>query len=206
MKNESFILTESSLKWIPEMPQEPKYTNNHTLDVNIEARYEEDLQSAIDSAIEVSNQEEVWKVLRTQNMLINNDSIGKIYSLLCSVEKNLACPFDFASRCAMGRCDCKTVALVTFEQPSLKLETCPRCQTKVPSDKHECNVCGWEFGFSTHSEDQPLVREENETQEQIFDDMFCKYFDCLHNQKLSGYDACLKIQSEFTITRKQQKP
>lgn len=29
---------------------------------------------------------------------------------------------------------------------------CPNCSSHTPSSDYECNFCGYEFGFQTHSE------------------------------------------------------
>lgn len=34
----------------------------------------------------------------------------------------------------------------------LMLIQCPRCGMLHSPDEYECERCGWEFGFSTHSE------------------------------------------------------
>lgn len=126
-----FILKEDGkIYWIERMPDKPKDIKCDTelgnlspcvcaanafdhkanrdivdhYDDNCPHRYKSALQSAIDSAVEVSNQEEVlttiWDMAAT----------GKVYSLLCSVEKELKPKFPGASVR-------KYFALVTFSQP-----------------------------------------------------------------------------------------
>jgi hypothetical protein len=60
-----------------------------------------------------------------------------------------------------------------------------------------CNK--WKDKYSRKAKEEPALEE---SQECIFDDMFCKYFDLIYQQKKSTYHACLEIQKQFTITRK----
>lgn len=41
------------------------------------------------------------------------------------------------------------------ESGQLILVQCPRCGMLHTPDEWECERCGWEFGFSTHSPDEP---------------------------------------------------
>lgn len=34
-----------------------------------------------------------------------------------------------------------------------KLQSCPRCEMLHTWEEYECERCGWEFGFSHHSND-----------------------------------------------------
>ena len=84
-----------------------------------------------------------------------------------------------------------------------------------PEDNYSVEVVGMDETGNSNCSDNNVVREvavitpkkeepkQEENQERIFDDMFCKYFDLRHEQKMSGYHACLEIQKQFTITRKQ---
>lgn len=74
-------------------------------------------------------------------------------------------------------------------------------------EKEKDHIQGWtkETGY-TNPKVTALVTfsqpEREETQEQIFDDLFCQYLDCIYNKEMSGYTANIEIQRRFTITRK----
>lgn len=71
---------------------------------------------------------------------------------------------------------------------------------EVPEEDSGTDELGRKVDFHLVARLIPAKLEE--TQEMIFDDMFCKYFDLTYEQKKSGYHACLEIQKLFTIQRK----
>jgi hypothetical protein len=79
-QNHNFILKENGLiYWVKDMPE----NQIHSHDSNY--LYAQELQSAIDNAVEVSNQEEVLE--RLHGVAYPQDvKNGAVYSLLCSVE------------------------------------------------------------------------------------------------------------------------
>jgi hypothetical protein len=139
-KEHQFTLQlDGKIGWIPEMPEKPKhdvkchsslaclcaemsFENGACRDVvdryddNCPHRYESALQSAIASAVEVSNQVEVKMRL---SEVYKDRSINTPYSLLCSVEKTLESSLGIDSDCS-GYAKVKQVALVTFPESGEK--------------------------------------------------------------------------------------
>lgn len=122
-KIEHFVLKEDGrIYWVEKMPDEPGEMNYPGLTLQQECdEYERLLQSAIDNAVEVSNQEEVFAEVR--NKYLDNPEpyfewkTGTVYSLLCSVEKKQHCDTNGDSCPIYDSILHKTVALVTFSQP-----------------------------------------------------------------------------------------
>lgn len=46
----------------------------------------------------------------------------------------------------------KAGKMARTDKGQLILIQCPRCKMLHAPDEYECERCGWEFGFSTHSE------------------------------------------------------
>lgn len=46
-------------------------------------------------------------------------------------------------------------------------------------------------------------KEPQEDQEDIFDEVFCRYFDIIYRERKSMHDAVRELMDLFTITRKQ---
>jgi hypothetical protein len=80
MKTEHFVLKpDGKIYWVKDMPE------NKCLDEPGYGLYKQALQSAIDNAVEVSNQEEIFERLHGIAYPLNLKT-GTPYSLLCSVE------------------------------------------------------------------------------------------------------------------------
>jgi hypothetical protein len=119
MKTEHFVLKpDSILYWVKDMPGEftqlipTDYATvrdfNQAMNANKNA-YQSALQSAIDNAVEVSNQKEVFNALCKEYPMMDNQSTGKPFSLLCSVEKkegdaeNIKPLIDFKQEIAVSK-------------------------------------------------------------------------------------------------------
>jgi hypothetical protein len=144
-KEHSFVLKEDGkIYWIENLPKEPitiacsykgdcspcvcaadAFSNKANRDVvdyyddNCPIRYKQALQSAIDNAVEVSNQDEFHR----NSFSINGWQpleVGKVYSLQCRVEKKGVCGYTgtpCGSECYFCESDTIPVALVTFDSP-----------------------------------------------------------------------------------------
>lgn len=132
-----FVLREEGLKWIKEMPQSPKYAKesmvgNQSANRYIRDVYETMFQSAIESSILVSNQEEVLDQLWRHDERINNPipflfwkenmlprPKDAVYSLECAVEVKEHCGYTnkpCGKECSLCSSDVVHLALVTFPE------------------------------------------------------------------------------------------
>jgi hypothetical protein len=119
-KEHQFVLKEDGKIYLVEMPLKDNFAGTDYS--RIQSRYESAVRSAMDSAVEVSNQE-ITAVIKKANSGI---TVGKVYSLLCSVEKQ-CCAKGFPFHCEKGSCIHER-ALVTFPDtpsPVEKEETHP---------------------------------------------------------------------------------
>jgi hypothetical protein len=109
-QNNSFVLKpDGKIYWVKDMPE------NKCLDEPGYGLYKQALQSAIDNAVEVSNQQEIFERLHGIAYPLNLKK-GTVYSLLCSVEK-----FERCTIVEMGpTATRKELALVTFPESGEK--------------------------------------------------------------------------------------
>jgi hypothetical protein len=139
MKQEHFIFKEKGLYWIERMPDKPdfkklkkdpvyqdyKFFSGYS-DRDVLKQYEEALQSAIESAIPVENQEAVLYELYVAFSKADKNGVsyfdwhqgilkeGNVYTLECSVEKKEVDTVEDGGGCYVA--GSKTVALVTFPE------------------------------------------------------------------------------------------
>jgi hypothetical protein len=211
MKEHSFILEpDGKIYWVKDMPEKIKeedldpdiYSDGHIKDRR--EQYNSALQSAIDNAVEVSNQEEVLERLRgiAYPEDVKNDTT---YSLLCSVEKETQvfvseaidnagwrkCGEDFYSMC-----DPKirrTVALVTFPESGEKIKL-------FPCGENACALSSSVGGKITACKDKCQLdsgekQSQEETQEELWKEV-------LHGAHGFHDDIIKRYESLYTITRK----
>jgi hypothetical protein len=139
MKQEHFIFKEKGLYWIERMPDKPdfkklkkdpvyqdyKFFSGYS-DRDVLKQYEEALQSAIESAIPVENQEAVLYELYVAFSKVDKNGVsyfdwyqgilkeGNVYTIECSVEKKEVDTVEDGGGCYVA--GSKTVALVTFPE------------------------------------------------------------------------------------------
>jgi hypothetical protein len=154
-----------------------------------------------DSAVEVSNQEEVLKALEIGNPALSSRNY---YSLLCSVEKiELPLhPLEKARESAanttyvpkslrtiapneLAKPKRKFLALVTFPESGEKKE-CPKCRTLTPENCHSM--------YCPMRDESGEKQSQEETQEQFWQEVDEIY------QAFSAHE--FEWQRRFTITRK----
>jgi hypothetical protein len=142
-KEHSFVLKEDGkIYWIEKMPYKPKpeYCNSDRIH-GADVIYQQALQSAIDNAVEVSNQDEFHR----NSFSINGWQpleVGKVYSLQCRVEKKET----------PDNRDSKLVALVTFDSPPVE-EQRETQEEEILKHLHNKIMVQWEKDFgSIHNE------------------------------------------------------
>jgi hypothetical protein len=133
-QNNSFILVDGVLKWIQDMPFRPHsvLASGYT--------YDSLLQSAIASAVEVSNQEEVLDQLWRHDERINNPipflfwkenmfpyPKGKIYELNCRVETSER---DIAQCCDCDKAIYKEDRFMRDDGNGFSTSVCPECEAE----------------------------------------------------------------------------
>jgi hypothetical protein len=152
-----FVLREEGLKWIKEMPKYPQFTDS-LVGVMLDDIYQSEVQSAIESAILVSNQEDTLLHLRKAFAKSKNASevvmmakdlfpiMDQVYSLECAVEVKER--FNQLSKEAYNAPDnlnrdipllghYQTVAIVTFPQAK---EDQPGEADKVEENRAQLSV------------------------------------------------------------------
>lgn len=142
-QNNSFVLKpDGKLYWVKDMPNEPA---PHYTAENASKYYEQAIQSAIDSAVEVSNQEALLYELYVAFSKEDKRGVsyfdwhqgilepGKVYFLLCSVELIVVDCYD------EGVCiGAYQTALVTFPESESQEET-QEDWDKIFTDYNETN-------------------------------------------------------------------
>jgi hypothetical protein len=174
-----FVLREEGLKWIKEMPKYPQFTDS-LVGVMLDDIYQSEVQSAIESAILVSNQEDTLLHLRKAFAKSKNASevvmmakdlfpiMDQVYSLECAVEVKQR--FNQLSKEAYNAPDnlnrdipllghYQTVAIVTFPQAK---EDQPGEADKVEELKPMPDKDGWSFDYNLlcEIEKQCSMRDE----------------------------------------------
>jgi hypothetical protein len=173
------LKSDGKIYLVENMPEKPKYGKWRYQDsenMRKDLAYGEALQSAIDSAVEVSNQEEVLKALDISAPLLSS---RQFFSLECSVEKQKVISSP------------KWYALVTFPESGEKkdrdwvedfthengnyMNKCANCGEQFKGHKRRplCKVCG-----------SPLEKkEQEETQEQAIID-FAQWYSGMDREKV----------------------
>ena len=161
-------------------------------------KYEASLQRAKEQAVPVDDSVKWLKAVGLTGDL-QPDTIYGPFSLRYEIKGVCCSPIspNIIHQGCCDTCDRYTEVAILHDTPEKKI-TKVKCNCSChrnPGVKHVVECCdnGWI---------EVEVPEKEETQEQIFDDMFCKYFDYRYEKGMSGYHACLEIQKEFTITRK----
>jgi hypothetical protein len=192
-----------------EFPEEPKNCYNTTscssaCFCNPMASYRAALQVAKDSAVEVSDQEQVQDILIQTGRSLHCGSIHPLpdgYSVEVREFPHLTTSKNLVHRVAILIPTCKACRIEANDEQVKQMpeHTCAkRPKRELPQIKLDRLGNTAEPVLIPTKEEPPL----EESQECIFDDMFCKYFDLIYQQKKSTYHACLEIQKQFTITRK----
>jgi hypothetical protein len=151
-KEHSFVLKEDGkIYWIENMPDSNKSWVPEGQGLGT---YSSALQSAIDNAIEVSNQNDVknafWNKWDEGEII----ELGKVYSLQCRVEKKGVCGYTgtpCGSECYFCESDTIPVALVTFDSPLVEEQR----ETQDNNGfviKINDGFCEWEYKILTTDE------------------------------------------------------
>jgi hypothetical protein len=199
-KENSFVLKpDGKIYWVKDMPEnsvnckgKPYCCPDERCKWLVEAtKVKQALQSAIDNAVEVSNQEEVEDALLDKHIRYHGGSLttGQPYFLVCSVEKkdkwfqdqrNEYVPFTLP------------VALVTFPESGEKIKL-------FPCGENACALSSSVGGKITACKDKCQLdsgekQSQEETQEQLWD--------ILHEELSQEFPSFPWLKKTFIITRK----